>query len=138
MKKDNLADWIRKAEGDYNSANREIKVKEKENYDLVCILCQQCAEKYLKAFQIFHQVKFEWTHDLLDLLNDCVKIDASFEFLRNDCAKITDMFRLRYPSDFAVFEDAKLALHSVKIIRKIIREKLGLTKRKSLKKKNNK
>jgi hypothetical protein len=31
--KEILKDWVRKAEGDFNTASREIKVTERENYD---------------------------------------------------------------------------------------------------------
>lgn len=129
--KEVLEDWIRKAEADFNSASREIKVEEKENFDLVCILCQQCVEKYLKAFQIFTTDGFEWGHNLIALLEKCMTIDASFEFIRNECEELNGMLRLRYPADFALREEAELAMRYAKVVRKFVREKLGLSKRKN-------
>jgi len=42
-------EWVQKAEGDINTAQREFAVQEEPNHDAVCFHAQQCAEKYLKA-----------------------------------------------------------------------------------------
>ena len=42
-------EWVEKAEADVRSARRELRVRDHPNYDLVCFLSQQCAEKYLKG-----------------------------------------------------------------------------------------
>jgi HEPN domain-containing protein len=42
-------EWIDKAEGDFATARREIRVRQAPNYDAVCFHAQQCVEKYLKA-----------------------------------------------------------------------------------------
>jgi HEPN domain-containing protein len=42
-------EWIDKAEGDFATARREIRVRQAPNYDAVCFHAQQCIEKYLKA-----------------------------------------------------------------------------------------
>lgn len=49
---DVIREWIEKAEGDFATANREIIVKDKPNYDAVCFHAQQCSEKYFKALII--------------------------------------------------------------------------------------
>ena len=51
-----VAEWIEKAEGDYRTAEREMRVRKAPNYDAVCFHAQQCAEKYLKAFLAHHQL----------------------------------------------------------------------------------
>ncbi len=35
-------EWIEKAEGDFNSANREIRARKNPNYDAACFHAQQC------------------------------------------------------------------------------------------------
>lgn len=45
MPKEILEEWVKKSEGDFNTATREIKVTENPNYDAVCAHAQQCAEK---------------------------------------------------------------------------------------------
>jgi HEPN domain-containing protein len=41
-------EWIEKADRDFETASREIRVRKKPNKDAVCFHSQQCAEKYLK------------------------------------------------------------------------------------------
>lgn len=41
------------------------------------LVCQQCAEKYLKAYLIQQGDVPDRAHNLEDLLNDCVKHDAT-------------------------------------------------------------
>ncbi len=47
--KPQTAEWMEKAEGDWNAANQLNRVRKDPNYDGVCFHCQQSAEKYLKA-----------------------------------------------------------------------------------------
>jgi HEPN domain-containing protein len=82
----------------------------------------------LKSFLIASRAKHEWIHDLAELLNSCVALDASFEFVRLECNVLNGMIRLRYPADFAGREEAQEAMRAMKIVRKFIREKLGLSK----------
>ena len=42
-------EWVRKAEGDYATAAREMRARKSPNYDAACFHAQQCVEKYLKA-----------------------------------------------------------------------------------------
>jgi len=58
-------EWIEKAEADFRSAQRELRVRDHPNYDLVCFLSQQCAEKYLKARLVEAGISFPKTHDLV-------------------------------------------------------------------------
>ena len=39
-------EWVQKAEGDFGTAQRELLVRDRANYDAVCFHSQQCAEKY--------------------------------------------------------------------------------------------
>ena len=45
-------EWMEKAEGDYATAERELRARRRPNYDAVCFHAQQAAEKYLKAFLV--------------------------------------------------------------------------------------
>lgn len=42
-------EWVRKAEGDFITAERELSAHLNPNYDAVCFHAQQCVEKYLKG-----------------------------------------------------------------------------------------
>jgi HEPN domain-containing protein len=58
------AEWIAKAEADFASMNRETGMVQSPNYDLICFLAQQCAEKYLKGLLCEQNIAFPKTHDL--------------------------------------------------------------------------
>ena len=57
-------EWLSKAEADFSSMRREAGVAQSPNYDLVCFLAQQSAEKYLKGWLCEEGVAFPKTHDL--------------------------------------------------------------------------
>ena len=91
-------EWIAKAEGDWRIANREMRVRRGANYDAICFHCQQCAEKYLKAFlqeQTHHIPKI---HDLNQLFEHCLPYDGTFE-LHRDLLKVLTRYAVefRYP-----------------------------------------
>lgn len=56
------AEWVEKAEGDWNAARQLDRVRKDPNYDSVCFHCQQCAEKYLKARLVEAALSFARTH----------------------------------------------------------------------------
>ena len=72
-------EWINKAEGDYVTAGRESRVRNNPNYDIVCFLSQQMAEKYLKAFLQEHGIAFPRTHNLITLLNLCLAVNPMID-----------------------------------------------------------
>lgn len=62
-----LSEWVRKAEADYEAATILIRKRQQPLPDVVCFHCQQCSEKYLKAFLVKHKIAFPKTHNLLVL-----------------------------------------------------------------------
>src|SRR5438128_11524356 len=61
------AEWVKKAGADFISMMREMNAVNELNYDLICFLAQQSAEKYLKALLCENGVPFPKTHDLNEL-----------------------------------------------------------------------
>src|SRR2546422_10284187 len=61
-------EWIEKAEGDWTSAQREYRARQRPNYDAACFHAQQCAERYLKARLEEAGIAFSRTHNLTSLL----------------------------------------------------------------------
>ena len=59
-----IEEWVRKAEGDYRTALREMAVTEDPNYDAVCFHAQQCIEKLVKAALIARSIVPPKSHDL--------------------------------------------------------------------------
>ncbi|MBI3538604.1 MAG: HEPN domain-containing protein [Chloroflexi bacterium] len=120
-------EWIEKAEGDFNTALRESRARKSPNYDAVCFHCQQCAEKYLKAFLQERNIQSPKVHNLNDLLELILPADSSFEFQRSYLKDLTKFaVEFRYPGERAVEEDAIGALQTTKRIRKFVRQKLKL------------
>ena len=124
---DLLAEWISKAEGDYLVSQREIRVRKGANYNAVWFHCHQVVEEYMKAFLFNNGIDFPKTHDLIELLELSLPVDASFEFQR-DLLKEMDRYavRYRYPGVSADKEEARLALIGAKTLRTFLRTKIGL------------
>ncbi len=81
-------EWIKLAEGDWSTANREIKVETDTNYKAVSFHAQQCGEKYLKAYIQEKSVNPERTHNLEVLLNKIVPFEPAFSSLRESCVEL--------------------------------------------------
>ena len=121
-----VAEWVAKAEGDFITASRELRVRKSPNYDAVCFHCQQCAEKYLKAFMQENKKHIPKIHYLLELIALIMKFDKSFEMLKADLDVLENYsVRFRYPGEFAEKDEAKAAYQTVKIVREFVRQKLG-------------
>jgi HEPN domain-containing protein len=62
--------------------------------------CQQAAEKTLKAFLVWHDRPFRRIHDLVELGQQCVALDASLEPLLRRAAPLTEYaWKFRYPGE---------------------------------------
>jgi HEPN domain-containing protein len=122
-----VADWIEKAEGDFNAAGRELRVRKNPAWHVTCFLSQQCAEKYLKAFLEYHGQEVPKIHHLIDLIKSCKEIDPALEILRADLDQLKQYaVRVRYPGTVVDKDDAKSAYEAGKAVRQAIRQRLGL------------
>jgi HEPN domain-containing protein len=120
-------EWVEKAENDFATARRELRVRAAPNYDDVCFHAQQMAEKYLKGFLQENYIAIPKTHSLAELLALCLKLDASFTLIQADLNALEGYaVRFRYPGRTAAKGDAKAAFKSAEIIRNFLRSKLGL------------
>ena len=93
-----LQQWIGKAEEDYvvvqQLMSSEIPIK-----GAIAYHCQQSAEKFLKAFIVFHRLEIPRTHNIEYLLEKCSNIDKSFSLV--DPGNLTDYgVEVKYPGDF--------------------------------------
>jgi HEPN domain-containing protein len=120
-------EWVNKAEGDFATAERELRAADNPNYDAVCFHAQQCAEKYLKARLQEADVAFGKTHDRIALLDLALKVESSWEILRADLQSLT-LFAVayRYPGDSADEDDARESVTRCRNIRRIVRRALSL------------
>lgn len=119
-------EWVAKAEGDFNTARRELAAPSAPNYDAVCFHAQQCAEKYLKGRLVEAGIAFPRTHDLGALLTLLLPIEPTWAPLRPELDSLTDRaVEIRYPGASADENDAEEALAIAQRFREIVRRALG-------------
>lgn len=99
VKRKLLAEWFRKARLDMDLA--EHLVAEGPAFpSAVAFHCQQAAEKYIKAFLLWHEVDFPKTHDLEELLDLVATVNGDLASGLRDVIVLTPYgVELRYPSD---------------------------------------
>ena len=120
-------EWINKAEGDWSSAQREVRARQSPNYDAACFHTQQCAEKYLKGRLEEAGITFSKTHDLIRLLHLVLPTEPMWISLQADLSVLTNYaVDFRYPGFFATKIQAQVAVKSCRRIRKVIRLAFGL------------
>ncbi len=121
-------EWVEKAEGDFATAAREIRVRKSPNYDAVCFHAQQCAEKYVKALLQESEISFGKTHHLIALLELILSVEQSWELLRPQLQSLNAYsVSVRYPGEVADKAAAREALDLAKTIRAQARQRLGLS-----------
>jgi HEPN domain-containing protein len=120
-------EWVDRAEQDFEAALRVTKPGEAPLTEIACFHCQQCAEKYLKAFLIENNVAFKRIHFLSDHLQLCLGIDPTFTTLSKDLASLEIYaVKIRYPGLTATAGMAQAALAAAARVRTFIRARLGL------------
>ncbi len=118
-------EWIDKAEGDFDTAQRELQVQEKPNYDAVCFHGQQCAEKYLKACLQEENIAFNKTHDLSKLLDLFLPVEPNWETLRPTLDALTTYaVEFRYPGMSANHDIAVQCFQDCDTVRQMARKHL--------------
>jgi HEPN domain-containing protein len=117
-----LAEWIAKADGDFNTSQRELRARRAPNYDSACFHAQQCAEKYLKAFLVAYNTEPPRTHNLIELLKLCIDHDGSFELIRPTLELLNAYaVDIRYPGEFSTREEAREAVKAMEQARDFVR-----------------
>lgn len=118
-------EWFLRGDKDFKDA--EFLFQHHRALETVSFHIQQAAEKYLKGFLIFQGKPSERIHDLVKLLQDATKIDASFAVFKEAIRKITNFyFESRYPMGYEVEyteEEIQEALIEVQKLIQLIQEK---------------
>lgn len=92
--------WFAKARSDLLLAQQALEVNNQEVFDAAIYHTQQCAEKALKGFLVFHEQQVVKTHDLDHLLFLCFKIDDEFAALYVAVGMLNPFaVELRYPDE---------------------------------------
>lgn len=120
-------EWVFKAEDDYLSAEALLYVVESPIVDTACFHCQQSAEKYVKAYLEEHEIIFPRNHNLMQLLDLCLKKDKKFETIRRPLQSLESYaVTIRYPGLRVPFELGEEAFNVASKIRKFVRNKLKI------------
>ena len=121
-----VSNWLAKAEEDIKWAKHSYRDKV---YYGTCFICEQAAEKALKAFLLYYGNKFPKIHDLTRLIKECEKYQKNFSQLIAK-ATILSMYYIetRYP-DLGEFQhynqkQAKIALNYSLYIIKFVKKYL--------------
>ncbi len=124
-----IEEWVFKAEEDYDSADMLLHGREAPITATACFHCQQCAEKYLKAFLAEHEISFPKIHELVPLLNLCLPIDQEFKVLLKDLRRLESFaISVRYPGVRVGSKTAEEAFKAATRVRAFVRRKLNIKK----------
>ncbi|MFZ2146971.1 MAG: HEPN domain-containing protein [Sedimentisphaerales bacterium] len=123
--------WLSLADEDLKLASHALGLGAQSPYRLIAYHAQQCAEKCLKAFLVYHNVDFPYTHNIRRLLKFCAEY-AEWAGTLKDAEELTPYaITARYPGeDEHVSEaEAKRAIELARQVREQVRkalEQLGL------------
>jgi HEPN domain-containing protein len=92
-----IQQWLSKSQRDLAAAR---VLFQHQLFDATVYHCQQSAEKALKAYLVYQQLILQKTHNLVVLLESCIKFNTNFEVLRNSAESLTPYAtEFRYPGD---------------------------------------
>jgi HEPN domain-containing protein len=113
-----LNQWVEIADEDLKFAKHGFTISSGVPYRIIAFHSQQCAEKYLKAFLVYHKIDFPYTHNITMLIDLCSEIDDTLEELR--AAEILTSYATanRYPSEYRKLKKID-AQNSVKLAEKV-------------------
>lgn len=123
---DLVRQWIERSKADLHGAEVALLGKPLIT-EHVCFHSQQAVEKALKAFLVYHQVEFAWTHQIGLLLELCAKQDDLFTRFVATAVPLTQYaVRFRYPFFGASpsLEQARAALDTARQVFQFVAERL--------------
>lgn len=92
--------WLIKAHRDLLSAH-ELASATAPLLDTAAYHCQQAAEKAVKGYLLYHDIRFEKSHDIVLLISQAVDIDPLFSGFFEAARLLTPLaVEFRYPGDY--------------------------------------
>jgi len=129
----NVREWLSHAKGDLEYAKVGLTLGTEQAFRLVAFHAQQCAEKSLKAYLVYHKMDFPFIHNISAILALCEKTADWIDKLQDAKTLTPYASTLRYPGEnIAVTkEEAKNAIeiaeHAYEVVKKaLIKEGLKL------------
>ena len=123
--------WLSLADEDLSLASHALGLGAKSPYRLIAYHAQQCAEKYLKAFLVYNNVDFPYTHNIRRLLKFCAELAEWTDTLKGAEELTPYAITARYPGEEEEVSEAeaKRAIDLARQVRSQVRtalEKLGV------------
>jgi HEPN domain-containing protein len=119
-------EWVRKAEADHRVAVSLAGAAER-SHDQACFLCQQSAEKYLKALMEEQGMTIPRTHDLLVLVAALLPTLPSLKSVNRGLPLLSRYaVAVRYPGFGATKRQTTAAVRWAGRVRSACRSLLGL------------
>ena len=117
-----LQQWLNKGNDDMRSAEYLSTMHNPTPDEVICNLCQQSSEKYLKGYLFLHDIEPPKTHDLSDLLEMCIEINKQFsELLPKMHILKTYAVIPRYPNELGITgDDRKTAIRYAKDVQEFV------------------
>jgi HEPN domain-containing protein len=118
--------WPTKSARDLSAATYELQAVPPFLDDIV-FHSQQAVEKALKAFLTWHGRPFRKTHNLVELGEVCVQLDATLEDLLRRAAPLTEYaWKFRYPGfpDEPTQEEGKETLEIARQVHEALLDRL--------------
>lgn len=120
-------EWMAKAEEDFFSASHLAAAENLTPHNVICFLCQQAGEKWLKARLCEDNLPFPKTHDLRQLLLLLKDAYPGWMSLMDQARRLSFYsVSTRYPGDSASCEDMQQALLDMGDVRDLVRTSFGL------------
>lgn len=126
VKEEFTCEWVRKAESDFKTAEHLCQ-SGPDFDDGTAFHSQQSAEKYLKAFLVWHQIEFPKPHDIEALLKLARRTDDKIPEILGEAAMLTPYgVDYRYPGDYPEVSrsDAERAFRLADHVRAEVRSRL--------------
>jgi HEPN domain-containing protein len=125
-KSDLVRGWLEKARRDLVIAEKEL-ASASPFTDIVCFHAQQAAEKYLKAYLVWHGISFPKTHALEDLALLAAQQDADYLTLKDTVVVLTPYaVEARYPEfDEPLLDDAERVVQIALHVQSLVLRKLS-------------
>ena len=120
-------EWVKKAEGDFVTAQRELRARKSPNYDRPCFHAQQCVEKYFKARLQEGGIAIPYIHDLVALLSLVIAVEPLWSGMSASAKILTQhAVKTRYPGSSVTAAQAKNVVLRCREIRRLARLSFGL------------
>jgi len=113
MEHDYVLHWFEQGDMDFATAKHAFETQRPQPLNIICYLCQQSAEKYLKGYLIYRTgEEAPRIHSLTKLCALCSQWNVSFDEIKSECNALNPYgVQPRYPDEIEIDERlTKLAL----------------------------